>query len=301
MFSELSTAPDALAGYAAGADDYLPKPFELEILEAKVQSLLRRSTGATSAANRGKVILFAHAKGGVGTTCVAVNTAILMAAHASKPVGLLDLDVEFGDSAVYLNLHPHLTLADLRASPGAPVDEAVFEGFVTESGSVRLVVGADVPERAELVTLPAIQLAIDRLSATCAYVLVDAPASFSERTLTALDTSDLICLVTSASMPSLKATRRCLDLFDKLGVSPRRVRLILNYSAMHSMDVESAATVLGRNPDFVLKKSEALDQAITSGRPLVTSDPGDPLVADLRKLSEAIVASVSADVDRVTN
>jgi Flp pilus assembly CpaE family ATPase len=102
-------------------------------------------------------------------------------------------------------------------------------------------------------------------------------------------------------MPSLKATRRCLDLFDKLGVSQRRVRLILNYSAMHSMDVESAAAVLGRNPDFVLKKSDALDQAITSGRPLVTSDPGDPLVADLRKLSDAIVASVSSAVERVAD
>jgi len=300
MFSELITAPDALAGYAAGADDYLPKPFELEILEAKVQSLLRRSTGAISWANRGKVILFAHAKGGVGTTCVAVNIAILLAAQSSRPVGLLDLDVEFGDSAVYLNLHPHLTLADLRASPGSPVDEAVFEGFVTESGSVRLVVGADVPERAELVTLPAIQLAIDRLSATCEYVLVDAPASFSERTLTALDTSDLICLVTSASLPSLKATRRCLDLLAKLGVSPGRLRLILNYSANQAMEVDSAAAVLGRNPDFVLQKSEALDQAIASGRPLVTSDPNDPLVADLRTLSEAIVASVSAAVDRTT-
>jgi pilus assembly protein CpaE len=298
MFSELSTAPDALAGYAAGADDYLPKPFELEILEAKVQSLLRRSTAATSGVNRGKVILFAHAKGGVGTTCIAVNTAILLAATSSRPVGLLDLDVEFGDSAVYLNLHPHLTLADLKASPGSPVDEAVFEGFVTESGSVRLVVGADVPERAELVTLPAIQLAIDRLTATCEYLLVDAPASFSERTLTALDTSDLVCLVTSASLPSLKATRRCLDLFDQLGIAPRRVRLVLNYSAVHSMDVESAAKVLGRNPDFVLRKSEVLDAAIAIGRPLVTSDPADPLVGDLRKLAEAIVASVSAVVDR---
>jgi pilus assembly protein CpaE len=298
MFSELGGAHDALAGYAAGADDYLPKPFELEILEAKVQSLLRRSAADSAKVNRGKVILFAHAKGGVGTTCLAVNTAILLAAQSSRPVGLLDLDVEFGDSAVYLNLHPHLTLADLKAPPGAHVDEALFEGFVTESGSVRLVVGADAPERAELVTLPVIQLAIDRLTATCEYVVVDAPASFSERTLTALDKSDLICLITSASLPSLKATRGCLDLFDKLGVSARRVRLILNYSTSHVMDVDTAASVLGRRPDFVVQRSESLDRAANSGRPLVTSDPTDPLVADLRKLADAIVAGVPVTPDR---
>jgi pilus assembly protein CpaE len=291
MFYDLGDARDALAGYAVGADDYLPKPFELAILEAKVESMLRRSAGVAAKANRGRVILFAHAKGGVGTTSLAVNTAVLLAAQSSRPVGLLDLDVEFGDSAVYLNVHPNQTLADLNAAPGTVVDEALFAGFITESGSVRLVVGADLPERAELVTLPAIQLAIDRLSLTCGYVLIDAPASFSERTLTALDTSDLICLVTSGSLPSLKATRGCLDLFQKLRVASGRVRLILNYSTTHAIDLDTATSVLGRRPDFVVQHSDSLDRAANSGRPLVTSNPNDPLVADLRNLAEAMAVT----------
>jgi pilus assembly protein CpaE len=299
MFSEMGEAQHALAGYAAGADDYLPKPFELTILEAKIHSMLRRSARVAMNGNRGKVILFAHAKGGVGTTSLAVNTAVLLAAQSSRPVGLLDLDVEFGDSAVYLNLHPSHTLADLKSSPGALIDEALFEGFVTESGSVRLVVGADLPERAELVTLPAIQLAIDRLSSTCQYVLIDAPASFSERTLTALDTSDLICLVTSASLASLKATRRCLGLFDKIGVPTARVRLILNHSTTHAMDLDTASGVLGRRPDFVIQRSESLDRAANRGRPLVTSDPTDSLVADLKLLAESIAELVPAALDRL--
>src|ERR1700674_1922777 len=299
MFSDLGEAQDALAGNAVGADDYLPKPFELAILEAKVQSLLRRAAVVSAQANRGKVILFAHAKGGVGTTSLAVNMAVLLAAQSSRPVGLLDLDVEFGDSAVFLNLHPNRTLADLEASPGALVDEALFEGFITDSGSVRLVVGADLPQRAELVTLPAIQLAIDRLSATCQYVLIDAPASFSERTLTALDTSDLICLVTSASLASLKATRRCLGLFDKIGVPTARVRLILNYSTTHAMDLDTASGVLGRRPDFAIQRSESLDRAANRGRPLVTSDPTDSLVADLKLLAESIRELVPGALGRL--
>jgi Flp pilus assembly CpaE family ATPase len=58
------------------------------------------------------------------------------------------------------------------------------------------------------------------------------------------------------------------------------------------MDTESAARVLGRRPDFVVQRYESLDAATNSGRPLVTSDPTDPLVADLMKLADAIVAGI---------
>jgi pilus assembly protein CpaE len=292
MFSELTQVEDALIGYSAGADEYLPKPFELSILEAKIRALLRRAAPRASGGSRGKIVVFAHAKGGVGTTALAVNVAVLLADASPGVIGLLDLDVEFGDAATLLNLEPKYTLADLRAAPGDEVDEKMFDRFVTAGGRVRLVVGADLPEKAGLVTLPAVQLAMDRLCCLCDYVLVDAPASFTERTLTAVDACDLVCLVTSASLPSLRATRDCLGLMAKMHVPAERIRLVLNHSTKHSVDIEKAAEMLGRRPDFVIPHSENLDAAVNSRRPLVASNPADPIVTDLRNLANAIVLAL---------
>jgi Flp pilus assembly CpaE family ATPase len=77
-------------------------------------------------------------------------------------------------------------------------------------------------------------------------------------------------------------------MFEKLGVAGGRVRLILNYSTTHAIDIDTATSVLGRRPDFVVQHSDSLDRAANSGRPLVTSDPNDPLVADLQKLADAM-------------
>ena len=204
----------------------------------------------------------------------------------------------FSDSAVYLNLKPTRTLADLGPPSGSAMDEALFDGFVTEAGSIKLVVGADRPERAELVTLPAIQLAIDRLSAVCQYVLIDSPASLGERTLTALDTSDMVLLVTSDSLPSLNATRRYLDLFDTLGVQALRIRLILNRNAVRATECRLAAEILGRTPDFTLRWSAGMELADSSGRPLVSSNPTDPFVSDLRQVADLLIAATRGSVEQ---
>src|ERR1700682_917234 len=83
MLSSMAEAKDALVGYSAGADEYLPKPFELTLLDAKIQSLLRRVLPEASATpTRGKVIVFAHAKGGVGNTSLAINVATVLASSS---------------------------------------------------------------------------------------------------------------------------------------------------------------------------------------------------------------------------
>lgn len=300
MLSSMAEAKDALVGYSAGADEYLPKPFELALLEAKIKALLGRSTSeVTARPTRGKVIVFAHAKGGVGNTSLAINVATVLASSSPGAVGLFDLDVEFGNVASFLNVTPTKYLADLGSDAPAQVDEAYFEQFVTQAANIRIVVAANLPERAELVTLPAIRLAIDRLRSTCDYVLIDVPASFTERTLMALDTCDLICLITSPSLPALRATRDCLSVFEQMGLPTDRVRLILNHSTTHAVGLQEAATVLGRRPDFIVPRSENLDQAANTGRPVVTFDPRDPIVGDLKGLTSTIVAALPNGIDKV--
>jgi pilus assembly protein CpaE len=299
MLSSMAEAKDALVGYSAGADEYLPKPFELTLLEAKVRALLQRAVTAGAAGSaRGKVIVFAHAKGGVGNTSLAINVATVLASSSPGTVGLLDLDVEFGNIASFLNVQPAKYLADLGAETPAQVDDAYFEQFVTHTANIRLVVGANLPERAELVTLPAIRLAIDRLRSTCDYVLIDVPVSFTERTLMALDTCDLICLITSPSLPALRATRDCLSVFEQMGLPSDRIRLILNHSTTHAVGLQQATAVLGRKPDFIVPRSENLDQAANTGHPVVTADPGDPIVSELEDLTNTIVSALPSGVDK---
>jgi pilus assembly protein CpaE len=298
MLSSMAEAKDALVGYSAGADEYLPKPFDLTLLEAKVQALMRRAVSAVAAGSaRGKVIVFAHAKGGVGNTSLAINVATVLASSSPGTVGLLDLDVEFGNVASFLNVQPAKYLADLGADAPAQVDNAYFEQFVTHTGNIRVVVGANLPERAELVSLPAIRLAIDRLRSTCDYVLIDVPASFNERTLMALDACDLICLITSPSLPALRATRDCLSVFEQMGLPSDRIRLILNHSTTHAVGLQQVTTVLGRRPDFIVPRSENLDHAANTGHPVVTADPGDPIVGELEDLTSTIVAALPSGID----
>ena len=298
MFSSEASPSDMVVGYSSGADEYLPKPFEVAVLEAKIQSLLRRTRApAVEGSALGRVITFAHGKGGVGTTTLAVNLAIAMASSSADTIGLLDLNVEFANDALLMSLRPKYTLADLEKYSVEQVsaDAEVFNDFITRHRSgVRLVVASDVPERAELVTLPAVQLAIDRMRSENAFVIIDTPASFTERTLLAIDASDLICLVTSPSLPSMKATLDCIKVFEKLGVPESKLMLIYNDATIEGASLEQAVTFFGRAPDFAVARSANLDNAANTGRPLVESSPTDPWVVALMALTSKVAGVLRA-------
>ncbi len=298
MLSARKQADDVLTGYAEGADEYIPKPVEMAVLAAKVEALLRRFAaphGGAVAKRGGNVVLFVHGKGGVGCTTLAVNAAVALAATTIYRVTLLDLNLEFGNAPMLMNLTSERTLADLAENAHEQLDETTFGTYLEQDRSgVRVLAGSDVPERAELVTIPAVQQAIDHLQKQSDYVVIDAPASFSQQVLAALDVADAAVIVTAAHLPSLKATKQALDVLEKLSYPIERTVLAVNRTSSAGVEMDHVARFFNRKPDVVVPYTEACDDAADRGRPLTVLHPDSAASKAIRDLAARIAVAAPA-------
>ena len=255
MLSARKEADDILTGYSEGADEYVAKPVEMAILAAKIDVLLKRvkMTAGDIVKRRGRVILFAHGKGGAGVTTLAVNAAVALAETKLYRVGLLDLNLEFGNVQMHFDIKPGQTLAHLASLDPAQLDDETFSRLLTQDATgVQIVIGSDTPENAELVTVPLVQHGIDRLRAACDYVVIDTPATFSQQVLAAIDASDAIVVVSEPHVPSLKAARDWFDVLGKLSYPKERCILVINRTTQAGLETDQVTRLLDRRPDLVV-------------------------------------------------
>jgi CheY-like chemotaxis protein/MinD-like ATPase involved in chromosome partitioning or flagellar assembly len=297
MLSARKEADDVLTGYSEGADEYVAKPIEMTVLAAKIDVLLKRikTTAGDMVKRRGRVILFAHGKGGAGATTLAVNAAVALAETKLYRVALLDLNLEFGNAHMQFDLKPAQTLANLASLAPEQVDDAVFARvLVQDRTGVQLVLGADAPEHAELVTVPLVQQSIDRLRASSDYVLVDTPATFTQQVLAAVDASDAIAIVAEPHMASLKAAKDWLDVLEKLSYPKERSLIILNRTTSTGLETDQVARFFNRKADMIVPFTPVFDEASDRGRPLVVLRPDNAAAKVMRDLAAQLTVLAPA-------
>ena len=101
--------------------------------------------------------------------------------------------------------------------------------------------------QAEKVSKKQVSKLIDALKNTFSYIVIDTDSTFDEKTVTALDNSDLIFLVTIVNLPALRNCQRILDLFDKLGYDKEKTQIVINrYMENDEIKVEDVEQVLGK-------------------------------------------------------
>jgi pilus assembly protein CpaE len=280
-------------GLRAGADDYLVKPFHQAELLARMRSLLARfgaTDGTTTKPPLGRMIAFYGAKGGVGATTVAINTAIALHMEHDRKVVLVDGVLQFGDHRVFLDLGPdRKSITDAVSAPAVDAD-LMKSILVKHDSGVDLLLAPASPEEGDLIKEDRLVEVLGLLRSMYDFVIVDVDKRLGDLTLSVLDNSDEIHIVMTADLSCLKNVRLALEALDRIGYDRTRLRLALNRSnAFTGISVGAAENALKR--DFETKIVNEYRTAITaqnSGKPFSYARPDSVLAKEISALAKRI-------------
>jgi len=182
----------------------------------------------------GDVFIVYSGKGGVGKSLLAANLAVALARETDARVGLVDLDLQFGDIGVMLNLDYSRSITDIVDAREHLDREALDDVLAVGPAGIRVLLAPISPELADLVTPEHIRNLFTELRKMCDFIVVDASSHLGEITLQVMEIATRILVVTALTIPAIKNARLTLKVLESLNVDPERVMLIVNRSDGYS-------------------------------------------------------------------
>ncbi|HID64044.1 MAG TPA: response regulator [Anaerolineae bacterium] len=290
MLTAKGQVEDKVAGFEAGADDYLTKPVIPAELVARVKALLLRSTYAALA--RAKSIAFIGAKGGVGVTTLAVNLAVTLA-QMDKDVILLDLQPYSGAVALQLGISPVNTIADLLEKEPTALSQSVVEDtLIKHPSGIRILPAAQGPQsvRGEI-TLPHLEAIISNLETVARYLVLDMGFQLSPPTQQVLKKCNQVILVTEPDKIALTLAQRALDSLQVLDVKGSRIGIVVvNRTRSASTPTRSTieSTLGSELLSLFTPAPELFAQAAVEGTPVAWAQPTSLQAEMFRELAQRI-------------
>ena len=252
----------------AGAIEYLDRPLRAAALEEALQRLQAAPSTALAPITRGKLFAVIGARGGCGSTTVAVNLALSLEALRRKPdrpTLLLDA-APLGHAALHLNLKPQFTLTDLLGHT-ARLDAALLNSLlIKHESNLELLAGAAAP-------LPRASLDADHgawlelLLQAYPIVVADLSARLDALTEAVIEHADRILFVTQTDMVSLWSAAKVRQHLDPSG--RLRFELILNrFTATPEADLAGIESITHAPLLWKLPNAHAqVVEAIERGQP----------------------------------
>lgn len=312
-------ARDKVRGLRAGADDYQALPVHPAELVARVRRLLSRfppggvvvapvaqpSTTAQSATaatqTRGQVIAVYGAKGGVGSTTIAINAAIAFHRHLRRNVVLVDGNLQFGDHRVFMDLgNDRYSIVDAVTAPS--IDADLLRTIVVhhESG-IDLLLAPPRPEEAEHVSAERHHMAtiVETLRRMYDYVIVDLDERLDDHCLDVISVADRMLVVMTADLSCIKNVRLVIETMAQIGMPDEMLELLLNRNnAYTGIGPRSIEAVLKRPIRHqVVNDYRTAISALNSGEPFLKGRPDAAIARSITEVVRAIEADPKAPRD----
>jgi pilus assembly protein CpaE len=229
----------------SGADEILFLPLDpgeatralLKISEARWRTERREG---------GVIISVMSMVGGVGVTSLAANLALALQSLHQR-VGLLDLDLQTGGLAVFLNLDPEVTIMPL-VRLDRKLDSIQLESALTKhSSGVYLLSAPKRIEEGELVSDITVGTVLDLMRQLFDYVIVDCGDHVDENAVAAWERSEHLFYVLNQTIAAARCAWRFIDLFERLGLTTLEPRFILDrYSPSHPLTDKAIESTLAK-------------------------------------------------------
>jgi pilus assembly protein CpaE len=299
----------------AGARDFLTKPPTIDELNAAIRragamahdernkapqasgSPTSRSGGARQTGSPhagGKVITFYSPKGGSGCTTLATNLAVCLN-NEDTSVVIVDGNLQFGDVAVFLNEQGKFSILDLTPRVDELDPDIVNNVTIKHSQSgIKILAAPMKPEQSDMVSGEDFSKVLRYMRDMYSYVIVDTASALQDITASAINNSDLLILLTTQDIPSIKNSRLFLDEIDALGFERKRIVFVMNkYDKRIGITPEKVSENLKQEITAVIPFEERVIVSVNRGIPFLLVDKSRPLSRAILSLAEVVKKRIS--------
>ncbi|MET8680717.1 AAA family ATPase [Streptomyces sp. NPDC004647] len=251
----LITADVSPALYSAamdsGARGVIGLPLSYDELAARVQATVQWSVGVRRHLSAdadvftgpgGTVVTVTGSKGGVGATLTAVQLA-LGARASGRSVALVDMDLQSGDVASYLDVQFRRSIVDLAGiSDISP--RVLQDALFTHPTGLGLLLAPGEGERGEEVSDRATRQIVSALRSRYDVVLIDCGTHMNSANAAAVEMADIALLVTTPDVVAVRSAKRMVRLWDRLQI--RKAEETTTVVNRHNRHTEIQPSVIGR-------------------------------------------------------
>ena len=304
----------------AGARDFLTKPPSIDELTAAINragamaseertkaattapsgSANPSTPGAGAAAAHGKIIVIYSPKGGTGCTTISTNMALAIK-NDKNNVLLVDASIQYGDVCAFLNEKPKNSLLDLIPR----VDELeveIIEDVTTKhaASGIHILAAPSRPELAERVDSEQFGKLLLYLKQIYNYIIIDTSSFLNDVVGSALELADLIILVTTQDIPSIKNSVQFLNLADASGIRRESILFVMNqFDKKYSISPEKVKESLKQDIVATIPFDDRLVKtAINRGIPLLIDNRAHPISKAIISLAEIIQQHLKAKEEK---
>ncbi len=298
LLSPDQSAEILLDAMRAGVREVLPSPVSRLALQTSILRIEEKLAHLGTQRQSGKILSFLPCKGGSGSTFLSTNLAYILASKENKSVLLIDLNLQFGDAALFISdITPAVNIAEVSRQITRMDASFLAASLIPILPNFGLLAAPDDPVQALEVKPEHIEALLNLARSQYDFVILDIGRAMDSVSIKALDKSDVIFPVMQLTLPFIRDAKRLLEVFRSLEYSHDKIKLLVNrYENGGEIRLDDVERTLNMKVFKTLPNSfKSVAASVNQGIPISKLAQGDPVTKGLQELGHQLASEGESD------